>query len=188
MKGEIAMSQRLPESALPKCGSCLSKVQSGSAEPIVDEKYNERGIRLTYQCHGKSETYDITRDFFDQYGHVPFVEVAFEVRQEAVPVLNAGEAIASKVADQYRANSDKVAEFIESTIKTIVASQSTYKGDVSEWCSRHNLRLEMPYASILDRSARVFELSVGPKTVLGKFVLPFYSNESDVKWIPTEKK
>lgn len=163
----------------PLCGRCMRAVDEAKCEKIP------QGMKLIYSCHGETKEFLITTDWYDglvKYEQ-PFVKVVFSPLPVIAPTKE--QMILDDAVLKMRENRKLVSEFIEKTIRDVVAQQSTFTGDVSQFANDTSLRLESVYADLQDHSVDVRQLVIGTKTVLGRFELPFFPDATEMKWTPT---
>lgn len=174
----------------PKCGRCFRDVEKATSQSIVVQ--GTPGHRLTYECHGETVSFDVTVDWYEKLvsEKKPFEESVFKPPLEVAPPKD--QVIREEAVLRLREQRKVVAEFVETTIRSVIESHPSYKGtNLAEWCFHHSVRLESLYGHLLDHSRDVRQLVMGQRTVLGTFELPFFPDDTNMAWVSTpvlEKK
>lgn len=172
------LSRKCPK---PRCRICNRPVDSAVSEPI--DKNGTKGFRITYSCHGEVVNYEVMEAWFLKLleEKKPFESDVFFEKPE--PQLSAEQVTQDRLLIKLREHRLKVQQFVDKTIRRIAGELSGLIGDeIDVWCADQGVHLRTDFA-MLKPHQDVRLLVMKKNRVIGNFILPFWPDDLEMKWI-----
>lgn len=167
----MSETRRAPK---PRCLTCMAPVASATSSPLF-EADKVIGYKLTYSCHGQTESHEVIASWFKEPGNDrrPFVDEVFP--QNEVHHISAEDVANDAFMMKARKSLNEQRAFILATVADLARQQ---KKTIEVWCEMLLPRLELSVIDLLKEpdDVVIYNLIVGSSVssrCIGFFELPY---------------